>query len=304
MKIAKRLLVPANLLLILLTIGVLLTMSCSGGATTTSPTTSIAPTSTPAITQNTNAPTSSATTTTTATSKPTATTTAAGAAVPSGTLRVAMPGLEDETFLPWNGAAGRKFYLDTIYEYLIYMDPATRLPVPGLAKSWSNSADGKTWTVNLRQGVQFQENYGELTSDDVKFTFERQMAPTSKASQASNFRDYNLTISTPDKYTAVFNINKPDFTFWNRLGNNVGNSIVCKNTLNKQAMKSQFIHRTGAFTLAELKRGTVIKVTAVRAENHWRVRPAFKDIVFYGVPEESTQWLCCWPVRQTWVYKP
>ncbi len=45
-------------------------------------------------------------------------------------------------------------------------------PVPELAGSWETSKDGLTWTFKLRQGVKFHDGQ-ELTSADVKFTFDR-----------------------------------------------------------------------------------------------------------------------------------
>ena len=60
-------------------------------------------------------------------------------------LVMAMSTFSEATFLPWNGSTGRKFYLDTIYEYLAYMDPQTLLPQPGLAERWEMSPDGTTW---------------------------------------------------------------------------------------------------------------------------------------------------------------
>jgi peptide/nickel transport system substrate-binding protein len=278
MNTVKRLLVSAHIFLILLAIGVLLVTSCSGASNTTSTTKS--------------SPSSTSTTSAVTTTSPKPISTISASAPPTGVLKVAMPSFEEETFLPWTGNGGRKFFIDTIFEYLIYIDPISSLPVPGLAKTWSGSTDGKTWTVNLREGIQFQANWGELTSEDVKYTFEREMEPSSKAPHAGNFRDMGLTVSAPDKYTVVFNLTKPDPIFWTRLANSAFNYPVCKKYVQQvgdQEADARPIG-TGAYTLVEQKRGVSIKVTAVpKAENHWRFTPAYKDIVFNLVPEESTR---------------
>lgn len=279
---------PISLFLTILLVVTFL-VSCSGEqATTTSTTTATSTTSQPAGTT-----TATATTTTSTSATATATTTqTASKPAPSGILRVAMPGLEDESFLPWNGAAGRKFYIDAIYEYLIYLDPSTREATPGLATSWEMSADGKTWTVKLRKGVQFQENKGEFTSADVKYTFERIMEPSSKASQASTFRTYIDTITTPDAYTVVYNLKEADFFLFSKLSNMISNFIVSKSYVEAVGDEEADAHPigTGAFMLSEHKRGVSIKVTTIpNVENHWRVSPEFKDILFFGTPEESTR---------------
>src|SRR2546427_3232129 len=46
---------------------------------------------------------------------------------------------------------------------------------PDLAESWTLSAEGTIWTFKLRKGVQFHKGFGELTAEDVKFSFERQI---------------------------------------------------------------------------------------------------------------------------------
>jgi peptide/nickel transport system substrate-binding protein len=280
----NRLSVAGCFALIMMTVIILIAGSCQTSEKTTSPAITTKPmaTTAPVITM-----TSAATKTTAATSAPTA-----AKFSPTGTLKVAMPGLEDETFLPWNGVAGRKFYIDTVYEYLIYLDPSTREATPGLAKSWAMSADGKTWTIKLREGIQFQENWGEFTSSDVKFTFEKIMEPSSKASQASTFRTFIDNIAAPDKYTVVFNLKQPDFFLWSKLSNMISNFMVSKTYVEKVGNDAADTHPigTGPYTLAERKRGVSIKVTTIPGvENHWRVTPEFKDIIFYGVPEESTR---------------
>jgi peptide/nickel transport system substrate-binding protein len=283
---------------IIVLVTMLATSCSSGNSSSTTSTTSTSTSAKPAQTTSTavstsSAPTSTATQTSSAPSSTAPqTSTSAARPAPSGSLRIAMPGFEDETFLPWNGAAGRKFYVDTIYEYLIYLDPVTREPKPGLATSWQMTPDGKTWTVNLRQGVQFQENNGEFTSADVKFTFEKIMDPSSKASQASTFRSSIDSIVAKDKYTVVFNLKVPDYFLWSKFSNMISNFIVCKAYVEKagDAAADAKPIGTGAYALADRQRGVSIKVAVVPGvENHWRVKPDYKDITFKNVPEESTR---------------
>ena len=48
---------------------------------------------------------------------------------------------------------------------------------PDLAQSWDTSPDLNTWTFHLRHGVQCNNGYGELTSDDVVFSLDRSRDP-------------------------------------------------------------------------------------------------------------------------------
>ena len=53
---------------------------------------------------------------------------------------------------------------------LIRVNRATQLPEPALAKSWSRSADGRTYTLRLRKGLRFSDGQ-PFDADDVVFTF-------------------------------------------------------------------------------------------------------------------------------------
>lgn len=65
-----------------------------------------------------------------------------------------------------------------IHEGLVRLNAKTLEPIPGLAEKWEVSPDGKVITFHLRKGVYFQNpdnedgKGAELTSKDVKFTFE------------------------------------------------------------------------------------------------------------------------------------
>ena len=110
---------------------------------------------------------------------------AAGPAVHAKTLRWASQG----DFLTMDPHAQNESLNNTasayIYEPLLTYNEKFEL-VPALATSWTR--DGNLlWKFNLRKGVKFHDGT-PFTADDVVFTIERAMAPT------SNFRVYTTGI--------------------------------------------------------------------------------------------------------------
>ncbi|MDG9723259.1 MULTISPECIES: ABC transporter substrate-binding protein [unclassified Streptomyces] len=60
-----------------------------------------------------------------------------------------------------------------LYETLTtYRGKDLRKPVPGLATSWSNSQDGKSWTFDLREDARFSDGTA-VEASDVAFSFDR-----------------------------------------------------------------------------------------------------------------------------------
>jgi peptide/nickel transport system substrate-binding protein len=218
---------------------------------------------------------------------------AKSASVPTGTVVIGMSSLHEETFLPWNGGGPRKYYLDPIYEYLIYLDPETRQTKPGLAAKWEMSKDGKTWAFWIRQGVQFHEGYGELTAEDVKYSLERLIDPKSIVGPSSSMRRLIDKVEAPEKYKVVVTLKVPDVEFdRGYMSNGLCLQIVSKKyleTKGDEAANARPIG-TGPFTLAEHKKGMSIKLKVIDGiEKHWRVKPDFQNITFLVVPEEATR---------------
>jgi peptide/nickel transport system substrate-binding protein len=57
-----------------------------------------------------------------------------------------------------------------VFTPLLGSDPITQNVEPGLAESWTNSPDGKTWTFKLRKNLHWSDGQS-ITADDVVFTF-------------------------------------------------------------------------------------------------------------------------------------
>jgi peptide/nickel transport system substrate-binding protein len=93
-----------------------------------------------------------------------------------------------------------------------YDDKLTALPM--LAESWDMSSDQTRLTLHLRRGVQFHSGRG-LTSDDVKWNFQRAQQPQFTAFQSMTRQ---LTaIETPDPYTVVASADGPWLQVWDML---------------------------------------------------------------------------------------
>jgi peptide/nickel transport system substrate-binding protein len=60
-----------------------------------------------------------------------------------------------------------------IFEQLVAYKPGSFDTANTLAESWEGSSDGLRWQFKLKQGIPFHKGYGEVTAEDVKYSFER-----------------------------------------------------------------------------------------------------------------------------------
>lgn len=215
-------------------------------------------------------------------------------AAPSGNITIAMPTLGEQTFLPWTGSTGRKFYLDTICEYLAYIDPATQELKPGLAESWVYSADGKTITLKIRQGIPFQRDMGTFTAEDAKYSLDRIRDPKAVAGPSSPLRATIESVEAPDAATLVIKLKQPDIEFVRAyLSNGLSVAMVSKKyvELVGDTEANAKPVGTGAYQLEEFKKDISIRVKAVSSiATHWRNKDAsFETLTFRAAPEQSTR---------------
>jgi len=98
-----------------------------------------------------------------------------------------------------------------MFDNLIRRDPRNggKTIIPDLAHSWEIAKDGKTYTFHLRQGVHFHDG-AELTSEDVKATFDRIIKPPQGISIPRSILFNSVSeIAAPDKYTVQFKLAEP-----------------------------------------------------------------------------------------------
>jgi peptide/nickel transport system substrate-binding protein len=83
---------------------------------------------------------------------------------------------------------------------------------PMLAKQWTVSPDGKTYTFQLRSGIVFH-NGAPLTAEEVRWSLNRYLEPATHWRCRSEFSKEGITqissISTPNALTVVIELSKP-----------------------------------------------------------------------------------------------
>ena len=72
-----------------------------------------------------------------------------------------------------------QFYT-AIYEGLVVADPLTLEPVPGVARSWESSRDGKVWTFSLRPDAAYS-NGDKVRARDFVASWMRMIDPANNA---------------------------------------------------------------------------------------------------------------------------
>jgi peptide/nickel transport system substrate-binding protein len=103
------------------------------------------------------------------------------------------------------GRAQDYFVALQIYNGLVRFKPGTAEYEPDLAERWEISSDGLTITFFLRRGVKWQRGYGEVTADDVKFTFERLIDPKGPSIFRGELKTIR-SVEARDSHTVVFRL--------------------------------------------------------------------------------------------------
>lgn len=155
-----------------------------------------------------------------------------------------------------------------------------------LAESYEISDDAKTITFKLRRGVQFHGGYGEFTSEDVAFNFQRHLDPKVASRGRPQVQDIDR-VETPDKYTVVIHLKNPTaYPLLRNLAWLTIGEIPSKKAVEKlgDKIKSHPIG-TGPFYFDSWRPGE--KVVLKKFADYWGPAPKIDEIEFWVLPEET-----------------
>ena len=151
-----------------------------------------------------------------------------------------------------------------VSEYLTFTD-GKNITHPYLLKDWAVSDDLKTWTLNLREGIKF--NNGDLfTSDDVVFTLNQWLNKDVGSSILGLMAYLDPTgIEKVDKYQVKLNLKTPELAVPEHLFHYP--ALI----LNHKTFEGDFVkrpHGTGPYTLEEHLVGE--RVVLKRRNDYWQ----------------------------------
>ena len=172
------------------------------------------------------------------------------------------------------------------YDVLVGLDAATLAPTKGadatgLATGWDASADGRTWTFDLRSDAAWQDGEGSVTATDVAFTYryviENEMAV---------FTPYTAGIERVraiDDDTVEIRCAQPKADMLLAAGmvpilpEHIWSKIPAKVAAASYPNKPPVVG-SGPFQCVELRKGVYARMVANRT--YWRAAPQIDEVLF------------------------
>ena len=171
---------------------------------------------------------------------------------------------------------------NTMYESLVTFDADTNI-VPMLAKEWTMSEDGKSYTFTLNEGITFH--------DGEPFNAEAVIANWERGQADQTLRIYSQTKAwvnavADSEYQLTITLDQPNNTFLNKLTQVRIVSPKAIKELGKDGL-AKASAGTGPYIFSERVDGGYTKM--VRNENYWREGPKVDTLTFKVVPEDGAR---------------
>jgi peptide/nickel transport system substrate-binding protein len=157
---------------------------------------------------------------------------------------------------------------------------------PDLAESWTLSPDGTLWTFKLKKGVQFHKGFGEMTAEDVKFSFERQINKTPGTRYGVNL-DVIKSIEIINPHTVQIALKSFDAIFLLRMVGYQQGYIVSKKAAEKPDQFKWNPVGTGPFYFE--RHSPREKIVLKAFDKFHAGRPQIDEVHWFDVPEDATK---------------
>jgi peptide/nickel transport system substrate-binding protein len=192
-----------------------------------------------------------------------------------------------------------EYQLKPMYENLIAVDPENAQWVPMLAESWELNEAGDQLTFNLRQGVQFHNDFGEMTAEDVVFSLTDLTEPAGALSGvAEAVRNAVEEFEIVDDYTVIFHVGPGlSFSFFEGLSYGAAGAVIKSKadwdsrgggSPASPSLDEAPLAGTGPYQFVERTPGQNVIFERVPYD-HWRKNGDFSEIEYRYISEDSTR---------------
>jgi len=151
--------------------------------------------------------------------------------------------------------------------------------LPALAQSWDISADGKTYTFKLRQGVKYHDG-SDFNAEDVKFSLDRARAEGSTNAQKALFAGID-SVSVSDPNTVVVQLKSPAGNFLFNMG--WGDAVIVA-AETAEGNKANPVG-TGPFKFGSWVKGS--SVNLVKNNDYWGTPVALEKATFQFISDPA-----------------
>ncbi|MGA7506726.1 MAG: ABC transporter substrate-binding protein [Erwinia billingiae] len=175
-----------------------------------------------------------------------------------------------------------RFVFAAMCDRLVDVDENLKV-VPGLATDWKWSQDGKTLTMNLRQGVTFQD--GEtFDADAVKFNIDRALTLPGSLRKSEISSIESVEVASPSQ--VIFHLKTADAALLSQLTDRAGAMLAPK-----AAAKPDFAtHPVCSGPYQFVSRVQQDRIVLKRFENYWnKAAYHFDKVVFLPIPDASVR---------------
>ena len=157
---------------------------------------------------------------------------------------------------------------------------------PQLVDTYTVSSDGLTINITLHKGVMWQSGYGELTMDDVKYSYERFLATNPKPAYADDFASLDH-VEVDGPYTGKIILKQPQATLWTSVLPMTSGLIVSKKFYEEAGpdkIKTDIVG-TGPYVFAKWvpKQEVVLK----RNPDYWGPKPYYDEIDLIPIDDDK-----------------
>ncbi|MGB7262747.1 MAG: ABC transporter substrate-binding protein [Albidovulum sp.] len=193
------------------------------------------------------------------------------------------PGYIDPAY--W-GSTVDQFLLDNLFPRLAKYVPGEEWKVELDAATSVDRTDPQHIKFELKPGIMWSGGYGELTAEDVEYSYERHLNPDLESGVATEYallKDVEVT----GKYTGIIHLTEPSTTFWTSTMVYTSGAIISKKAAEEAGgyFEGTLVSTAGAYMLGEFEPGN--KLVLVRDPAWTGETGDFDEIVMLPIADEN-----------------